>query len=243
MVGALGAVGLVLLGAVLAVVVPRSLVWFARIRNGGPLAYSLTVFNGPLILYPGDPPESAPIGEFGIPALPTTGTAFGWQTAHVTLRGLDSRPVVITSIEPVVLSREDPLAGWFVAPEIGGGEGLHFMVSDLDRANARFTLVDGSSDRLVNRYVFRASATDVEHIELEVFTTSARIRWGFDIHFDAAGAVGVLQIRDERLDLTAEGPGASAYVWQGRWEHAWWGPGFAAERAERWRQMPTVDYI
>ncbi|HWU21541.1 MAG TPA: hypothetical protein VN088_08450, partial [Nocardioides sp.] len=111
--------------------------------------------------------------------LPRDGTALGWQTARITFRGSDSHPVVITKLVPVVLSSGAALAGWFEAPELGGGQALRFLVADLDDHESMFRVANESGfDGLLGAYAYRVTDDDVEHFELEVFTTSSRVSWG-----------------------------------------------------------------
>lgn len=80
MLEALGAVGLAVLVAVLAVATPRIWDRLNEARKGGALVYSLAVQEGPLVLYPDERPATLVSGSDFPPALPANGTAFGWQT-------------------------------------------------------------------------------------------------------------------------------------------------------------------
>jgi len=109
-----------LVAAILAVVVPK--VWdrIQRWRRGGPLTFSLQKdpsLTGPVISlftevleppadHPGPMnPESAGWSESA------EAVDLGWQAVRVNLRGLEPRPVIITQIRPVILTRSAPLSG------------------------------------------------------------------------------------------------------------------------------------
>lgn len=238
----LGAIALVVLAAVLSVAMPPLWERLREKRIGAALAYSLEVYDGPLTLFPNEPPAGSTQTSVDRRQVGTTRTALGWQTVRLTLRGLSSKPVVVTKLAPVILSREEPLSGWFEAPELGGGQTARFLVADLDDPAPVFRLVVPPDWNSVTRnYAFRVTEEDVELLELEVFSSAGYIRWGLDIHYNAENGAGVISVRDDRFGVTAEGPQARPFAWHpdGRWDPAPWGAGYTAKAAARWRAMPA----
>jgi hypothetical protein len=251
---AIAIVGAVL-AAVLGLLVPR--VWSrAEKRRRGPLRTSLSLsgmnpFASPQVFLVPEGvarPEGAP-GTRGSRErnewLEEVGVPLGWQTARVILRGQASSPVVITDLVPVVLDSSPPLDGWFVAPELGGGTEIRRFVVDLDEQTPRALLVLPPSDgqaRLLESCSFTVSDTDIEHFEVTAFTTSRSYSWGIDVAYDDEGTQGVLQVRDERLHLSAVSADQQAHYQEvdGTWTSGDWGRGFADQTAECWRNAPHV---
>jgi hypothetical protein len=126
-----------------------------------------------------------------------------------------------------------------VAPELGGGQGIRLFVADLDADQPVASLV--SEGALQRDYAFRVTDEDVELFELHVFTTEHFITWGLDIEYEDRGRLGTLQVRDSRLQVTAESPNSRPFTDgpDGRWIEAQWGTGFSTTSAAHWREMPV----
>lgn len=243
-------IALAFVAAVLALAVPRLWQKAQGIRHGGPLVTSLqheglTLAGPEVLLIPGEgrPSDAAPsprrFGDVLDWQRSAGGVHLGWESVRLTLRGLGPRPVLVTRVRPVVLSREEPLAGWFVAPELGGGQEIRLFVSDLDVGEPVALLV--SEGKRLRDYAFRVTDEDIEYFELHVFTTHSLITWGPDIDYEDGGSVGTLQVRDPRLRVTAESPNSQPFTDgpEGQWVEAGWGTGFTEESANHWRSMPV----
>ena len=175
------------------------------------------------------------------------GISLGWQSMRLTLRGRGPQPVIITKIQPRVLTRDRPLDGWFVAPELGGGQQISIVIADLDAPDPVADLLARDERRtvlgLTRSYAFTVSDTDVEHIEVHAFTTAAYVTWGVDIHFEASGKGGTVEVRDARLQITAESSHSRAVYEDSNGRltaTAKWGEGFSEHDAEVYRTMKHV---
>ncbi len=241
------------LAAVLALLVPR--VWvLVRKRRRGPLSSSVSFSHlhpfAPTFLVPDGVarPEDAqgePDSRERDAWLRQVGVPLGYQSVRLVLRGQSPSPVVITGVDLVVLSSGPPLEGWFTAPELGAALDVRTFVADLDARRPRALLLESAPDggRLRRSYSFRVSDTEVEHFEVDVFTTSGSYTWGLDISYEDEGRSGVLRIRDDRLRVTALVEDRQRSVWQeadGSWTDAAWGYGFADPAISAWRNVTRV---
>lgn len=244
------AVAAAIVAAVLAILVPRLWQLARSFRHGGPMVTSLrheslTLAGPEIFLVPHEtrPGPGAPaprqFGDLMKWQRSVGGVHLGWQSVRLTLRGLEQRPILVTKVKPVVLSREEPLDGWFIAPELGGGQAIRLFVSDLDTSDPVALLVP--EGELQPDYAFRVTEEDVEYFELHVFTTRHFLTWGIDIEYEDSGRLGTLQIRDTRLQVTAETSASRPFTDgpDGKWIEAPWGEGFSAKSANHWRDKPV----
>lgn len=241
-------VPLAAVAAVLAFLVPRLWHRGQRLWRGGPLITSLQseglAMAGPEILLVPDearpgPSTPSPLEHRDVLEWQRSvgGVHLGGQSVRLTLRGLGPRPVLVTKVEVVVLRRDPPLTGWYVAPEMGGGIEVRLFVSDLDGSDPVALLL--SNDKLLRDYAFRVTEDDVEVFQVEVFTTRHFITWGIDIEYEDGGRLGRLEVRDSRLQVTAASDGNKAFSDgpDAQWVEVPWGRDFGQKHADLWRTM------
>jgi len=248
-----------LLAAVLAIVAPKVWNW-ARVRaNESPLRASLTLDGFDPFVQPqirlhsldGPGPDSWPSihnpqsdGDSLQAGFFQDSIALGWQSVRLTVKGLTTDLIVINKVGVEILSREAPLSGWFVAPELGGGGNIRLFVCNADEVPTITRLiefVDGRERVRRGPYTFTVSDTDVETFEVNVFTLTGTIKWGIDIYYEAGGKHDVLRIRDDRLRVTAVTPDIQRAVTTDRSgklrEEAPWGYGFAQDHADYFNSL------
>ena len=134
-----------------------------------------------------------------------------------------------------------------MAPELGGGQHISIVIADLDAPDPVADLLARDEERtvigLTRNYAFTVSDTDVEHIEVHAFTTVSCVTWGVDIHFEAGGKGSFVEVRDNRLRLTAESSRSRAIYEDSNGRltaTAKWGEGFSESGAEGYRTMKHV---
>ncbi len=130
------------------------------------------------------------------------------QTVRLVLAGSGAGPVVVTRIQPVVLQRERPVKGWMFLPEVGSGILVRYAEASLDcpERPATFFVPDPQTGELMSRTSrvdLEVSRTEVEEVELTVYTTSSYVRWGLRISYVIPGdGSQTMQLSDRRMRVT-----------------------------------------
>jgi hypothetical protein len=140
------------------------------------------------------------------------GVPLGQQTVRLVLTGRTAAPVLITRIEPFVVSREPPLRGWSVSQELGSGVPVHFVQASLDCPGHPATLITtrGVNQRVTSRKTaldLQVSRSDAEELELTVFSSRDYVHWGLAVTYVADGHLRTTRITDPRLRLTGQALG------------------------------------
>jgi len=140
------------------------------------------------------------------------GISQGRQTVRLVLTGQTSEPVIITQIHPVIIERKPPLTGWWFLPEQGGGVRVRFVEVNLDCPEHPAVLIvpdpkTGQITRRTTSIDLRVSRSDVEELEVTVFTSRSYVRWGLEITYVADGEVQTLEVTHPRLRVNGEAVG------------------------------------
>jgi hypothetical protein len=140
------------------------------------------------------------------------GVPLNQQTVRLVLTGRSAAPVLITRIEPYVLSRQPPLHGWQFLEELGGGVPVHYVRASLDCPGHPATMITtrGPNKRVVNRTTsldLEVTHTEAEELEVTVSTSRDFVRWGLAVTYVAEGELRTARVTDPRLRVTSEAPG------------------------------------
>ncbi len=159
-----------------------------------------------------------------------------YQTVRLVLEGAGEEPVLVTRVDPRVISRDPPLAGWYLVPEGGSKAGIRYVETNLDCPDPQAVVVGAgraSGRDTVSSLDLEVSSLDKEQLEISAYTTRSDIHWGVDITYVYGGEVTTLEVRDPRLHVTAESRALRAYV-------AEYVPG-PLQRAPRFDPAPPHD--
>ncbi|AVO36673.1 hypothetical protein [Pukyongiella litopenaei] len=125
---------------------------------------------------------------------------------RVEFRTSLAEPVVIRRIEPRILKRADPLAGWFIADGGCGGMALRTAFVDFD-AEAPKAMLSGFDDP--DTEVFYVSRNEVEIVEFHAMTTSHYVEWVYDIHYTTPAGPQVTTIDNDGAPFRMSGEASS----------------------------------
>ena len=140
------------------------------------------------------------------------GVSEGRQTVRLVLNGQSDAPVIVTQIRPFVIERDPPLRGWQFLPEQGAGVSVRFVEASLDCPEHPALLIvpnpqTGQIARRTASIDLQVSRSDVEVLEVTVYSTRSYVRWGLEVTYVSRGEVSTLRVTDPRLRLTGQVPG------------------------------------
>ncbi|MBA3233027.1 MAG: adenylate/guanylate cyclase domain-containing protein [Propionibacteriales bacterium] len=141
------------------------------------------------------------------------GVSEGRQTVRLVLTGHSDAPVIITQIQPFIVERKPPLRGWWFLPEQGGGVSVRFVQANLDCPQHAATLLvpDPKTFEITQRTTsidLQVSSSDVEELEVTVFSARSYVRWGLEVTYVSQGEVNTLRVTDPGLRVTGQAPGS-----------------------------------
>lgn len=154
-----------------------------------------------------------------------------WQSAHgvmgqdeslrLTISGTDDRPVILQSITPVVLSRSDPMPGWFTSDRGCGGVDVREARVNLDTDPATVTFDDGETPATPQAALtLQVSRTDVEVIDVVATSHRSTVEWALDITYTSDGRTGTIRVDDNgrpfRMSALADGRAEGYQLSSGR---------------------------
>ena len=131
---------------------------------------------------------------------------------RLVLNGQSDAPVIVTQIRPFVIERDPPLRGWQFLPEQGAGVSVRFVEANLDCPEHPALLIvpnpqTGQIARRTASIDLQVSRSDVEVLEVTVYSTRSYVRWGLEVTYVSRGEVSTLRVTDPRLRLTGQAPG------------------------------------
>jgi len=137
------------------------------------------------------------------------GVSEGHQTVRLVLNGQSDAPVIVTQIRPFVIERDPPLRGWQFLPEQGAGVSVRFVEASLDCPEHPALLIvpnpqTGQIARRTASIDLQVSRSDVEVLEVTVYSTRSYVRWGLEVTYVSRGEVSTLRVTDPRLRLTGQ---------------------------------------
>ncbi len=140
------------------------------------------------------------------------GVPQGRQTVRLVLTGRAEAPVIITQIRPFVIARRPPLRGWRFLPEQGAGVSVRFVEANLDcpAQPALLLIPDAKTGQIIRRTTsidLLVSRSEVEELEVTVYSYSSYVRWGLQVTYVSQGQVNTLRVTDPGLHVTGEAPG------------------------------------
>lgn len=134
--------------------------------------------------------------------------SFGWRsvtydwsnvaaavhTVRLEFRTEQERPVVIERIEPRILSRNDPIAGWFIGNGGCGSLPIRTGVLNLDEDIPRVQIYDADNTKID---ALTVTASDVEIVEVFAHTRRWLVEWTLDIHYSTSSGPSVISIDND----------------------------------------------
>jgi hypothetical protein len=164
-----------------------------------PPAYDTESFFTPMWLLPheaGSQPADAPTDPTQLEVWQSTHGVMGQdQSLRLTIRGTDDRPVVLQSIEPVIVARSAPLEGWFTSDRGCGGVTVREAHIKLDEEPPTIRFSDGedeASDRLA--LILQVTRTDIEVIDVVATSHRSTVDWVLEINYTADGRTGTVRV-------------------------------------------------
>ncbi|MCB2177929.1 MAG: hypothetical protein KQH57_19125 [Actinomycetales bacterium] len=150
----------------------------------------------------------------------TNGVALEHQTVRLTLRARDSRPLHVKRMRVVLLREGEPLSGWFVYLERGGGVEIRSFAIDLDELEPCVYLEESGEGYDIRPgektwvYLrrdfppFTVSESDTEVFDVTCYTAKGYFEWGIDIDYNDGRRARdrTMRLRNQRLRVTAKSP-------------------------------------
>jgi class 3 adenylate cyclase len=137
------------------------------------------------------------------------------QTVRLVLDGATREPVLITGVNPFVISKEPPLAGWFILPEVGGVASVRYLETNLACADPPVIVVGGNHAARrdpVSSLDLEVSSLDKEQLEISAYTSRGYLRWGISVTYVSDGEVQTLEVTDPRLRVNAVNTSMRSFV-------------------------------
>lgn len=134
-----------------------------------------------------------------------------WATEHggvpletlplqVTVRARTDTPVIINGIETTIVSRADPLAGWYRFPDIAcGGVDVRQFQIDLDAQRPRTVLAPPGETPRPATDVYRVTSDDPEVFQIRARTRSSDVRFSLALRYQSEAGSGLEPIGEFRV--------------------------------------------
>jgi hypothetical protein len=196
-----------------------------------PPDYQSESFFSPMWLVPltaGSQPQDAPTDGGQLHVWQAARGVMGQdQSLRITVSGTDDRPVILQSISPVIVSRTEPLSGWFTSDRGCGGVDVREAHIQLDPNPPSIMFSDQSGKGTPQlALTLQVSRTDVEVIDVVATTHEATVDWVLQIAYTVDGRAGTMRIDDHgrpfRVSALTQGRATGYQQGQRRLERATW---------------------